>query len=129
MKVLCEIREIDNVVKFNNSTYHFVKVDGVDGLVCDVQDDAAIKHMLESGPEFSLMDPVVAVELEAKKEEAETQMQHDTEAADREAYQLMTLEELQQAYRERYGKASHPATKHETLVDKLCKPRDENDEE
>ena len=128
MKVLCKIREIDNIVKHNNSTYHFKQVDGVDGLVCDVQDDEAVKVMLESGPEFSLMDPEVAIDLEAKAEEAETQMQHDTEAADREAYQLMTLEELQQAYRERYGKASHPATKHETLVDKLCAPRDENEE-
>lgn len=128
MKVLCKIREIDNVVKFNNSTYRFVKVDGVDGLVCDVQDDAAIKFMLESGPEFSLMDPVAAVDLEAKTEEAETQMQHDTEAADREAFQLMTMEELVDAYKARYGKAAHPATRHETLVDKLSKPRDENEE-
>lgn len=128
MKVLCKIREIDNVVRFNNSVYHFVKVDGVDGLVCDVQDDEAVKFMLESDPVFSLMDPVAAVDLDAKAEEAETQMQHDTEAADREAYQLMTLEELQDAYRERYGKAAHPATKHETLVDKLSKPRDEGEE-
>lgn len=123
MKVLCKIREIDNIVRFHGSKYVFHKVDGVDGLVCDVQDDAAVAFMLASGPEFSLMDPEVAAEIGAKEEEAETEMQHDTEAADREAYQLMTLEELQDVYRDRYGKAAHPATKHETLVEKLSKPR------
>jgi hypothetical protein len=129
MKVLCKIREIDNVVKFNNSTYHFVKVDGVDGLVCDVQDDEAVKYMLELDPVFSLMDPAAAVEVEAKQEEEQTQMQHDTQAADREAYELMTLEELQDLYKERFGKASHPATKHETLVEKLLASSPANEEE
>lgn len=129
MKVLCDIREIDNIVHFNNSKYVFRRVDGVKALVCDVDDDAAVKFMLESGPEFSIMDPEAAAEVDVKKDEAETKMQADTEAADREAYALMTLEELQEAYKERYGKAAHPATKHETLVDKLSKPRDENDEE
>lgn len=129
MKVLCNIREIDNIVRFNNSKYVFRKVDGVKELVCDVDDDSAVAYMLNLGPEFSVMDPAVAAEVTAKQEEEETDMKHDTEAADREAYSLMTLEELQEAYRERYGKAAHPATKHETLVDKLSKPRDEADEE
>lgn len=128
MKLLCNIRELDNVVHFNNSKYVFRKVEGVPALVCDVEDDAAVAYMLNLGPEFSIMDPAVAGELSEKEADEETEMQHDTEAADREAYQLMTLEELQDAYRERYGKAAHPATKHETLVDKLSKPRDENEE-
>jgi len=123
MKVLCNIREIDNIVRFNNSRYVFRKVDGVDALVCDVDDDAAVAYMLASGPEFSLMDPEVAGALGEREADEATEMQHDTEAADREAYQLMTLDELQEAYHQRYGKAAHPATKHETLVEKLSKPR------
>lgn len=125
MKVLCDIREIDNIVRFNNSKYVFRKVDGIGPLVCDVDDDAAVAFMLASGPEFSLMDPEVAAEVANKEADEETEMQHDTEAADREAYQLMTLEELQEAFRQRYGKAAHPATKHETLVEKLSKPEEE----
>jgi hypothetical protein len=125
MKVLCDIREVDNIVHFNNSKYVFRRVDGVKALVCDVDDDSAVAHMLNLGPEFSILDPEVAADVAAKEEEEETEMKHDTEAADREAYSLMTLEELQEAYRERYGKAAHPSTKHETLVDKLSKPADE----
>jgi hypothetical protein len=118
MKVLCKIRELDNIVRFNNSKYVFSRVDGVDGLVCDVEDDEAIKFMLRF-PEFSLMDPEVAANVDEQQAGSETQMQSDTAAADREAYQLMTLEELQEVYRERFGRAAHPATKHETLVEKL----------
>lgn len=125
MKVLCDIREIDNVVRFNNSKYVFRRVEGVKALVCDVDDDAAVAFMLSSGPEFSLMEPEAAAELTAAQEEEQTEMKHDTEAADREAFQLMTLEELQDMYRARYGKNAHPATKHETLVEKLLKPADE----
>lgn len=125
MKVLCDIREIDNIVRFNNSKYVFRKVDGIGPLVCDVDDDSAVAFMLASGPEFSLMDPEVAAEVANKEADEETEMLHDTEAADREAYQLMTLEELQEAFRQRYGKAAHPATKHETLVERLSKPEEE----
>ena len=124
MKVIHRIRELDSVITINKTKYHFKPVAGV-GLVCDIADEDVVRAILAMGPEFELVHPEVAAKVDDDAADDETQMQHDTEKADREAYELMTLEELQEAFHQRYGRAAHPATKHETLVDKLCKPADE----
>jgi hypothetical protein len=128
MKLLCNIPEVDNVVRYNSSKYVFRRVDGIPALVCDVEDEDAVRYML-GFPEFSIMDPEAAAVVDETEQQAETKMQADTAAADREAYALMTLDELREEYAQRFGKAAHPATKHETLVEKLLAPRFDGDEE
>jgi hypothetical protein len=116
MKIVCNIPELDNVVTVGQSKYHFRRGPG-GKLVCNVEDEETVAAILSRGPEFELAAP--ETELAEDKLSDEDEEELEAAALARATLESKTLEELQALYAEKFGRASHPASKHETLVEKL----------
>lgn len=147
MLIRCKLPEHDNIEVFQGTKYHFIK-NSAGVLVCDVQDDdAATKFLLNSAVYEPYDDAAVEAEKLARAKAGQVdQDEEDSESSDDEdgdgffeeqtgelpgitkkvepetkadPYENATLEELQSIYKQRFGKAAHPSTKHETLLAKL----------
>ena len=145
MLLQLHIPEYDSIESTpDKSRYHFKK-NWLQHLVCDVEDQSHLAWFL-GRPEFTPYDQEDAAEAarqvaKAKAAEAADVDEDDEDGyfdeagapppglnadgsnaeaeKDEDPYLNATLEELQAAYKDRFGKASHPSTKHETLLAKL----------
>lgn len=112
MLVRCKIRERDNIERFGHTNYHF-KPDLNGNLLCEVDDEEALRHFLS----LEQYEPFDDEEAPGDKAEGDDDFfEEDTGTL---PGLDPTYEELCELYKEKFGKAAHPATKYETLVAKL----------
>jgi len=117
MLVRCNIPEADNIVKVGYSTYHFKKdVAGV--LACEVDDAEHLQHLLGKD-EFEPYEGVEGVAGEVDDDDDGIFSEVVAPPPGVDPLDNATYEELAAMYQEKFGKAAHPATKHETLLERL----------
>lgn len=109
MRIRCKlIREGGSKITIGETEYHFKP--GPDGHIADVtvKDHVARFLAIPEGYELADLDTPKAPEKEPEKE---------SEGAP--DYSTFTRGELEASYAEKFGKAPHPNTKDETLIDRL----------